>query len=151
MPERTAGGLFLPDAEALAMKSGEMPPFAKPVEPTGDGLVIEAGFSSSYLITDAENWWAELDRPSVLIAERALDVADLIAPLEAAAQAARPIAIVAFGVSPEARAFVVINKLRGFFTATVVETTRTAEVASYLGSDQARRVVSGVHTTLFVR
>ena len=151
MPERTAGGLFLPDADAVAMKSGEMPAFAKPVEPSGDGLVIEAGFASSYLITDPQNWWVELDRPSVLIAECALEVADLIAPLEAAALAARPIAIVAFGVSPEARAFVVINKLRGIIYATIVETTRTAEVASYLGGDQARRVVSGVTTTLFVR
>ena len=94
VPERTPGGLFLPDHDALAMAAPALPPFARPIEPSGDGFQIDAGFASPYFVTDPERWVAELDQPHVRIAERTLATGDLLDDLEAAAREARPILIV---------------------------------------------------------
>jgi hypothetical protein len=148
VPDRTAGGLFLPDPEALAMQPGEAPPFATPIEPPAEGLVLDAGFASPYFITDPENWWAELDRPRVHFFDHEVVVDELIAPLEAAAEKAEAVLVVAPSLSAPARAFMVINKLRGIIFASAIETTRADELRAHLGGkDVARRVRSGRATT----
>ena len=125
------------------------PPFAKPVEPAGDGLLIDAGFVSGYLVTDPEHWLAILEQPRLFIQDRALDLADLIAPLEVAAHKASPIVIIAPALTVRARAFVIVNKLRGTLNASVIETQRIAEIVAYSSRHaHIRRVTSGVRTSL---
>jgi hypothetical protein len=149
VPERTPGGLFLPDVTALMDDVPELPPFAKPVEPAGSGLLIDSGFSSGYQVTDPEHWLAILDEPRLFIQDRALDVADLIAPLEVAAHKAVPIVVIAPALTVEARAFLIINKLRGTLLASSIETQRTAEILAYSSRHaHIRRVTSGVRTSL---
>lgn len=151
MPERTSGGLFLPDDAALAMAAPALPAFARPVEPSGDGFRIDAGFASPYLVTDPERWLAELDQPRVRIADHALDTGDLVDDLEAAARDAHAILIVAPALSAAARALLVVNKLRGILFASAIETACGPDLAHYLnGREVATRAISGTRSTLIV-
>ncbi|MFT3710810.1 MAG: hypothetical protein QM817_24565 [Archangium sp.] len=145
MTERTSGGLFLPDAEALALEPGPMPPFAKPVEPPAEGLVLACGFASPFLITDPENWWAELHDARVHVFAGEVSIDQLISPLEEAAREARAVLIVAPVISVPARQFIVINKLRGIINASAIETTRGGELGSHV-----KRVRSGRTTTCVI-
>ena len=149
MPDKTPGGLILPEETELMDEQPVMPAFAKPVEPGGDGLLIDAGFASAYFVTDPEHWLAILEQPRLFIQDRALDLADLIAPLEVAAHKASPIVIIAPALTVKARAFVIINKLRGTLSASVIETQRIAEIVAY-SSRHAHilRLTSGVRTSL---
>lgn len=147
MPERTSGGLFLPDPEALAMESGPPPPFANPIEPPSEGLVLDAGFASPFLITDAENWWAELHDAHVHVFDSELVIDQLISPLEDAAREARAVLIIAPSISVPARQFIVINKLRGIINASAIATSRGAEVLAFVKHGVALRVRSGQRTT----
>ena len=127
----------------------QLPPFANPREPFGTGLIIDSGFVSAYLVTDPETWQAVLEGPRLLIENRALDVADLIEPLEIAMHKAAPIVIIAPALTVRARALVIINKLRGTIAASVIETQRTAEVLAYSASHaHITRVSSGVRTSM---
>jgi hypothetical protein len=147
--ERTAGGLILPDDATLMEDVPPLPPFAKPIEPVGAGLRIDSGFSSAYFVTDPEQWLAILDQPRLFIQDRALDLEDLIAPLEVAAHKAAPIVVIAPALTVRARALLIINKLRGVLFASAIETQLTAEVLAYSSRHgHITRVSSGVHTSL---
>ncbi|MEO8550419.1 MAG: hypothetical protein ABI678_10610 [Kofleriaceae bacterium] len=149
MTERTPGGLFLPDDSALMDDVPVLPAFAKPIEPVGAGLRLDSGFVSAYLVTDPEQWLAILEAPRLFIQDRALDVADLIAPLEIAAHKASPIVVIAPALTARARALVIINKLRGVLFASAIETQLTAEVLAYSSRHaHITRVTSGTHTSL---
>ena len=149
MDDRTPSGLFLPDDSALMDDHPLPPPFANPSEPFGTGLIIDSGFASAYLVTDPEKWQAVLERPRLFVEDRALDVVDLIEPLEMAMHKASPIVIVAPALTVRARALVIINKLRGTIIASVIETQRTAEVLAYSASHaHITRVSSGVRSSM---
>ncbi len=150
MPDRTPGGLFLPENGALMDDVPQLPPMAHPSEPAGAGLLIDSGFSSGYLVTDPAHWLAILEQPRLFVQDRALDVGDLIQPMEVAAHKGSAIVIVAPALTVEARAFVIINKLRGTVLASAVETQRTHEIIACSASHaHITRVTSGVRTTLF--
>ena len=86
------------------------------------GMQFDKGYLSPYMITDAERMEAVLDEPYVLIANQKIGaVKDLLPILEQVIQAGRPLLIVAEDVEGEALATVVVNKLRGSFTAVAVE------------------------------
>ena len=126
-----------------------LPPFATPVEPAGDGLWIDSGFSSAYFVTDPDHWLAILDEPRLFIQDRALDVADLIEPVEVAAHKASPIVVIAPALTVRARALLIINKLRGVVLASAIETQLIAEIRAYSSRHaHIRRVTSGVRTSL---
>lgn len=159
MTDRTPGGLFLPNEEALAMLSTPRRP-AK--EPSGDGLLVDAGWATVFFVTDPTDWVAELDHPRVLVTSAPLDSVEQLTPLlEAVALDACPLALFAPSFSPEVLAFLVVNKLRGILHVDAVATTRTLELAAHLGASVwptapvehrslpiARKVVSGERTTL---
>ena len=85
-----------------------------------EGMQFDKGYLSPYMITDAERMEAVLDDPYVLIANQKIGaVKDLLPILEQVIQAAAP--IVAEDVEGEALATVVVNKLRGVFTAVAVK------------------------------
>jgi chaperonin GroEL len=87
-----------------------------------EGMQFDKGYLSPYMITDAETMKAELDDPFVLIANQKIGaVKDLLPVLEQVIQAGRPLVVVAEDVEGEALATVVVNKLRGVFTAVAVK------------------------------
>jgi chaperonin GroEL len=87
-----------------------------------EGMQFDKGYLSPYMITDAERMEAVLDDPYVLIANQKVGaVKDLLPVLEQVIQAGRPLLIVAEDVEGEALATVVVNKLRGVFTAVAVK------------------------------
>src|SRR6187455_427644 len=87
-----------------------------------EGMQFDKGYLSPYMVTDAERMEAVLDDPYVLIANQKIGaVKDLLPVLEQVIQAGRPLLIVAEDVEGEALATIVVNKLRGTFTAVAVK------------------------------
>ncbi len=87
-----------------------------------EGMQFDKGYLSPYMITDAERMEAVLDDPYILIANQKIGaVKDILPVLEQVIQAGRPLLIVAEDVEGESLATVVVNKLRGTFTAVAVK------------------------------
>ncbi len=87
-----------------------------------EGMQFDKGYLSPYMITDAERMEAVLEDPYILVANQKIgSVKDLLPVLEQVIQAGRPLLIVSEDVEGEALATIVVNKLRGTFTAVAVK------------------------------
>jgi chaperonin GroEL len=87
-----------------------------------EGMQFDKGYLSPYMITDAERMEAELEEPYILVANQKIGaVKDLLPVLEQVIQQGRPLLIVAEDVEGEALATIIVNKLRGTFTAVAVK------------------------------
>jgi chaperonin GroEL len=87
-----------------------------------EGMQFDKGYLSPYMITDAERMEAVLDEPYILVANQKIGaVKDILPVLEQVIQAGRPLLIVAEDVEGESLATIVVNKLRGTFTAVAVK------------------------------
>jgi chaperonin GroEL len=87
-----------------------------------EGMQFDKGYLSPYMITDAERMEAVLEDPFILIANQKIGaVKDILPVLEQVIQAGRPLVIVAEDVEGESLATIVVNKLRGTFTAVAVK------------------------------
>jgi len=87
-----------------------------------EGMQFDKGYLSPYMITDPERMEAVLEDPYILVANQKIGaVKDLLPVLEQVIQAGRPLLIVAEDVEGESLATVVVNKLRGTFTAVAVK------------------------------
>ncbi len=87
-----------------------------------EGMQFDKGYLSPYMITDPERMEAVLEEPYVLIANQKIGaVKDLLPVLEQVIQAGRPLLIVAEDVEGESLATIVVNKLRGTFSAVAVK------------------------------
>ena len=87
-----------------------------------EGMQFDKGYLSPYMITDPERMEAVLEDPYILIANQKIGaVKDLLPVLEQVIQAGKPLLIVAEDVEGEALATIVVNKLRGVFTAVGVK------------------------------
>ena len=79
-----------------------------------EGMQFDRGYVSPYFITNAEKMIVEMENPYILIFEKKLSGLQTMLPLlEAVAQSARPLLIIAEDVEGEALATLVVNKLRG--------------------------------------
>ena len=87
-----------------------------------EGMQFDKGYLSPYMITDPERMEAVLEDPYILVANQKIGaVKDLLPVLEQVIQAGRPLLIVAEDVEGESLATIVVNKLRGTFTAVAVK------------------------------
>jgi chaperonin GroEL len=87
-----------------------------------EGMQFDKGYLSPYMITDAERMEAVLEDPFILVANQKIGaVKDLLPVLESVIQAGKPLLIVAEDVEGESLATIVVNKLRGTFTAVAVK------------------------------
>jgi chaperonin GroEL len=88
-----------------------------------EGMQFDKGYLSPYFVTDQERMEAVLDDPFILIANQKIgNVQDLLPVLnQIMQQGSRPLLIVAEDVEGEALATLIVNKLRGTFTAAAVK------------------------------
>src|SRR5918912_928390 len=87
-----------------------------------EGMQFDKGYLSPYMVTDPERMEAVLEDPYILVANQKIGaVKDLLPVLEQVIQAGRPLMIVAEDVEGESLATIVVNKLRGTFTAVAVK------------------------------
>jgi chaperonin GroEL len=85
-------------------------------------MQFDKGYLSPYMVTDAERMEAVLDDPYILVANQKIGaVKDLLPILEQVIQAGRSLLIVSEDVEGESLATIVVNKLRGTFTAVAVK------------------------------
>src|SRR5687767_7772543 len=87
-----------------------------------EGMQFDKGYISPYMITDQDRMEAVLEDPYILIANQKIgSVRDLLPVLEQVIQSGKPLVIIAEDVEGEALATLVVNKLRGTFTAVAVK------------------------------
>src|SRR5919197_6203631 len=87
-----------------------------------EGMQFDRGYVSAYMVTNPDRMEAVLEEPYVLITDRKISaIQDLLPVLERVVQVGRPLLIVAEDVEGEALATLVVNKLRGTFTAVAVK------------------------------
>ena len=87
-----------------------------------EGMQFDKGYLSPYMVTDPERMEAVLEDPYVLVANQKIGgIKDLLPVLEQVIQAGKPLVIVAEDVEGESLATIVVNKLRGTFTAVAVK------------------------------
>lgn len=79
-----------------------------------EGMRFDRGFISPYFITDVKAQKVEFEKPLILLSEKKISLLqDILPSLEAAAQARRPLVIIAEDIDGEALAACILNKLRG--------------------------------------
>ena len=144
-----------------------------------EGLQIDKGYVSAYMVTNPERMEAEMRDAHILVTDRKISSVQEILPLlEKLAQTGRKeLVIVADDVEGEALTTFVLNKLRGTFSVLAVKAPgfgdrkkeMLADIASVVGADvvsadlgmtfestelsslgKASRVVAGKDTTVFV-
>jgi chaperonin GroEL len=87
-----------------------------------EGMRFDKGYISPYFITDPERMEAVLEDAYILVANQKMSsVSDLLPLLEKVIQGGKPLLVVADEVEGEALATLVVNKIRGTFTAAAVK------------------------------
>ena len=87
-----------------------------------EGLQFDKGYISPYFVTDNERMEAVLEDAHVLIHSGKISaVADLLPLLEKVLQTSKPLLVIAEDVDGEALSTLVVNKIRGTFTAAAVK------------------------------
>jgi chaperonin GroEL len=87
-----------------------------------EGMQFDKGYISPYFVTDPEAMETRLEDPYILLAGRKISrIQDLLPLMEKLVQAGRPLLIVAEDVEGEALATLVVNKIRGSFSAVAVK------------------------------
>jgi chaperonin GroEL len=87
-----------------------------------EGMQFDKGYLSPHLVTDPERQEAVLEDALILLVNSKISaVHELVPVLEKVSQAGRPLLIIAEDVDGEALATLVVNKLRGTFTAVAVK------------------------------
>jgi chaperonin GroEL len=87
-----------------------------------EGMQFDKGYISPYMVTDQDRMEAVLEEPYILIANQKIgSVRDVLPVLEQVIQSGKPLLIIAEDVEGESLATLVVNKLRGTFTAVAVK------------------------------
>ncbi|MEN9213832.1 MAG: chaperonin GroEL [Gloeomargarita sp. DG02_3_bins_56] len=87
-----------------------------------EGMEIDRGYLSPYLVTDQERMVAEYENVRLLITDRKIStINDLVPILEKVSRAGQPLLIVAEDVEGEALATLVVNKMRGVLNVCAIK------------------------------
>ncbi|KPV74917.1 uncharacterized protein RHOBADRAFT_66504 [Rhodotorula graminis WP1] len=79
-----------------------------------EGMRFDRGYISPYFVTDVKSQRVDFEKPLILLSEKKISlIQDILPALETAAQARRPLLIVAEDIDGEALAACILNKLRG--------------------------------------
>lgn len=87
-----------------------------------EGMQFDRGYVSPYMITDTDKMESLLDDPYILLTDKKIsNIQDILPVLEKVVQQGKPILIIAEDLEGEAQATLIVNKLRGTFTAVAVK------------------------------
>jgi chaperonin GroEL len=87
-----------------------------------EGMQIDRGYISGYMVTNVERQEAELDEPYILITDKKISsIQEVLPVLEKVLQVTKNLVIVAEDVDGEALATLVVNKLRGTINVLAVK------------------------------
>ncbi len=88
-----------------------------------EGMQFDQGYISAYMVTDSARMEAVLESPYILITDKKIgSIQEILPLLEALAQAGKKeLVIIAEDVEGEALATLVVNKIRGVFSALAVK------------------------------
>ncbi|HDN3478154.1 TPA: chaperonin GroEL [Staphylococcus aureus] len=87
-----------------------------------EGMQFDRGYQSPYMVTDSDKMVAELERPYILVTDKKISsFQDILPLLEQVVQSNRPILIVVDEVEGDALTNIVLNRMRGTFTAVAVK------------------------------
>jgi len=87
-----------------------------------EGMQFDKGYISPYFVTDQERMEAVLEDPYIaLVNKKVGSVQELLPLLEKVLQAGKPLLVIAEDVEGEALATLVVNKIRGTFSAVAVK------------------------------
>jgi len=87
-----------------------------------EGMQFDRGYISPYMVTDTDKMEAVLEDPYILITDKKISsVNDILPVLEKVVQSGKALLIIGEDVEGEALATMVVNKLRGTFTAVAVK------------------------------
>ncbi|MEZ1285777.1 chaperonin GroEL [Staphylococcus aureus] len=87
-----------------------------------EGMQFDRGYQSPYMVTDSDKMVAELERPYILVTDKKISsFQDILPLLEQVVQSNRPILIVDDEVEGDALTNIVLNRMRGTFTAVAVK------------------------------
>src|SRR5215203_4815531 len=87
-----------------------------------EGMQFDKGYISAYFVTDPESMESVLDDPYILLHQGKISsIQELLPVLEKVMQSGKPLFILAEDVEGEALSTLVVNKIRGTFTAVAVK------------------------------
>ncbi len=87
-----------------------------------EGMQFDRGYISAYMATDTEKMEAILDDPYILITDKKIsNIQEILPVLEQLVQSGKKLLIIAEDIEGEALTTLVLNKLRGTFTAVGVK------------------------------
>ncbi len=87
-----------------------------------EGMQFDKGYLSPHFVSDVEKMEVELENPYILVHEKKVaSIKDMLPLLEQVARSGHPLLVIAEDVEGEALATLVVNKLRGIFTACAVK------------------------------
>ncbi len=87
-----------------------------------EGMQFDKGYISPYFISDQESMEAVLEEPYILLVNKKISsIQELLPVLEKVMQGGKPLAIIAEDVDGEALATLVVNKIRGTFSAVAIK------------------------------
>jgi len=87
-----------------------------------DGMQLDRGYISPYMVTNADRMEAALENPYILITDKKISaIADILPVLEKLVQFGKNLVIIAEDVDGEALATLVVNKLRGTFNTLAIK------------------------------
>ncbi len=87
-----------------------------------EGMQFDRGYISPYMITDTEKMEALLEDPYILITDKKItNIQEILPVLEQVVQQGKPILLITEDLEGDALATLVVNKLRGTFTAVAVK------------------------------
>lgn len=113
-----------------------------------EGMQFENGYISAYFVTDTARMEAIYEKPFILITDKKISsIQELLPVLEAVAQRGKKeIVIIAENIEGEALATLVVNKLRGTFSALAVKAPafgdRRKEILKDIAALTGGRVIS---------
>ena len=87
-----------------------------------EGMQLDRGYVSAYMVTDTDKMEAVLDNPLILITDKKItNIQEILPVLEQIVQTGKKLLIIAEDIEGEAMATLVVNKLRGTFNCVAVK------------------------------
>jgi chaperonin GroEL len=87
-----------------------------------EGMQFDRGYITPYMITDADKMESVLENPYILITDKKIsNIQEMLPLLEQVVKEGRKLLVIAEDVEGEALATIILNKLRGTFTAVCVK------------------------------